>query len=289
MVNAIRKYMIHALAFSAWCLFLVSLSLLGSHFAHADSAKQQYSFGVVPQFNVREIERIWRPLLQQVHALSGVDIKLVPSPDIPTFEKQFSSGKFDFAYMNPYHAIVANRSVGYVPILRDVSKKLKGIIVVKKTSEYTDVKQLDGKKVVMPAPNALGAALLPRAEFAKIYAIKPDISYVKSHDSVYLNVAMGLAQAGGGVMATLKRTPAKVRDKLRVLYSTQSVAAHPIVASSKVDSATVASVKQAFLKLGESPAGRDLLKRIPIKKIGSADLNDYKPLMNLGLDDFYVK
>ena len=253
------------------------------------SATESYTFGVVPQFDIRQIEQIWQPILKEVSMRSGVTLKLKASTKIPDFEKEFESGNFHFAYMNPYHAIVANEKQGYQPILRDLGKRLFGIIVVHKDSPLTDIKQIDGKKVAMPAPNALGAALLPRAEFATKFNIKPEISYVRSHDSVYLNTAMGISDAGGGVMATFNRQPKEIRDELRILYKTGDVPKHPITAHASVPAGIVKRVQDAFLELGNSANGMALLSKVPMKKIGVSKLNDYQMLVDMGLKQFYVK
>lgn len=266
------------------CLLLISSLAVSSL-----SANEIYTVGVVPQFDIRQVTRIWQPILKEVSARSGVTLKLNPSARIPEFEKEFESGQFHFAYMNPYHAIVANQKQGYQPILRDLGKRLFGIIVVHKDSAITDIKQIDGKKVVMPAPNALGASLLPRAEFAMKFNIKPDIKYVRSHDSVFLNTAMGMADAGGAVMATFNRQPKEIRDQLRILYKTGDVPKHPIVVHPDVPSDVVKRVSKAFLELGNSTEGKALLANIPMKKIGSADLKDYQLLIDMGLEAFYVK
>jgi len=255
----------------------------------AHSAAETYTVGVVPQFDIRQIERIWQPILKEVSARSGVTLKLNASTSIPAFEKEFESGEFHFAYMNPYHAIVANQQQGYTPILRDLGKRLFGIIVVHKDSPITEIKQIDGKKVAMPAPNALGASLLPRAEFATKFNIKPKISYVRSHDSVFLNTAMGISDAGGAVMATFNRQPKEVRNQLRILYKTGDVPKHPITVHPSVPADVAKRVTAAFLELGNSSKGKALLSKIPMKKIGSTKLKDYQMLIDMGLKDFYVK
>lgn len=271
----------------------VTISLVSALFffinISALSAQDIYTVGVVPQFDIRQIERIWQPILKEVSARSGVTLKLNASTNIPAFEKEFESGEFHFAYMNPYHAIVANQQQGYTPILRDLGKRLFGIIVVHKDSPLTDIKQIDGKKVAMPAPNALGASLLPRAEFATKFNIKPKISYVRSHDSVFLNTAMGISDAGGAVMATFNRQPEEIRNQLRILYKTGDVPKHPIVVHPQVPVDVAKRVKAAFLELGNNAEGKALLSKIPMKKIGSTKLKDYQMLIDMGLKDFYVK
>ncbi len=252
------------------------------------NAETIYSIGVVPQFEARRIAEIWQPILAEISQLSGVKLELKASPNIPAFEQQFTAGEFDFAYMNPYHAIIANKKPGYTPLLRDNGRSLFGIIVVKKDSPIQSVSELDGKTVAFPAPNALGAALLPRAEFDRKFKIKINELYVKSHSSVYLNVLLGKAEAGGGVQKTLSQQPAEVRDQLRVLYQTTKVPPHPLTAHPRIDAAIQDRVKTAFLQLGDSEKGQAMLKTIPMKQIGPASIDDYAPLKEMGLDQYYV-
>ena len=253
------------------------------------TADQSLKFGVVPQFDAQRIQAIWQPVLDAIEKQSGLHFELVGSPDIPGFEKQFLAGEFDFAYMNPYHLLKAHQSQGYTPLIRDVGRTLFGIVVVRKDSPVQDVKDLDGKEVAFPAPNALGAALLPRTEFGEIYKINIQPRYVRSHSSVYLNVVTGQTAAGGGVQKTLQKQPANIRDALKVIYKTPQVAPHPVAVHPRVDKATKDKVREAFLQLGKSPEGRELLANIPMKQVGRATLEDYEPLKQMGLDKYYVQ
>ncbi|WP_131904181.1 phosphate/phosphite/phosphonate ABC transporter substrate-binding protein [Cocleimonas flava] len=252
-------------------------------------AESSYTVGVVPQFDARRTQQVWTPILKRLEAETGKTFKLVGSPDIPEFEKAFNAGEYDFAYMNPYHLIVANKSQGYQPIVRDIGRKLYGVIVVKKDSPITDVKQLDGKVVALPAPNALGAALIPRTEFATKFMIKPEYKYVKSHSSVYLNVLLGQAEAGGGVQKTFSQQKPEVKDNLRILYETTKVAPHPVAVHPRVSAEVSQQVQDAFLKMAASEKDTKLLQKIPMKQLGVAELKDYDELLEMGLESFYVK
>lgn len=248
-----------------------------------------YTVGVVPQFTAKEIHAIWRPLLDVLEQRTGLRFKLVGSPTIPAFEKEFSAGQFDFSYMNPYHAAQAERTQGYIPLVRDVGESLNGIVVVRKDSPIRDVRELDGKTVAFPAPNALGASLLLRADFHDKFHISVVPRYVQSHSSVYLNVTLNQADAGGGVQKTLEQQPPEVRDALRIIYRTREFPAHPFMAHPRVPAGDREKVKAALLQLGQQEKGRSLLARIPIRRIGPASAKDYQPLLELGLERFYVE
>tara|TARA_R110000751_G_scaffold153210_2_gene258347 strand:+ start:409 stop:678 length:270 start_codon:yes stop_codon:yes gene_type:complete len=68
---------------------------------------QEYTFGVVPQYEPQKLNAIWQSMLKQVSKQTGVTIKLITVESIPVFEKAFAEGEYDFAYMNPWHSVVA--------------------------------------------------------------------------------------------------------------------------------------------------------------------------------------
>jgi len=254
-----------------------------------DAAEETLRFGVVPQFDARQIQMIWQPVLDSLEEQTGIHFELVGSPSIPEFEKQLMAGEFDLAYMNPYHLLKAHEAQGYIPLVRDVGRTLFGIVVTRKDSPVQDVQDLDGMTVAFPAPNALGAALIPRAEFGELHKISIQPAYVKSHSSVYLNVVTGQAVAGGGVQKTLKSQPENVRDALKVIYKTPQVAPHPVAAHPRVAVETRDRISQAFLQLDKRHDDSELLARIPMKQVGRATLDDYEPLKQMGLDKYYVQ
>lgn len=266
---------------------LISMLLLFSTPLSADHREPIYSFGVVPQFDSRRIVAIWRPILDELQNHTGLQFSLRGSRSIPDFEKEFTEGSFDFSYMNPYHILKANQQQGYLPLVRDIGRDLYGIIVVKKDSPIQKVEDLDGKLIAFPAPNALGASLMIRADFHNNYHIKIKPKYVNTHTSVYLNVALGETDAGGGVQKTLAGQRPEVLDELRVLYKTQKFPPHPISAHPRVPVDVQQQVKQALLAMGKTRTGKALLAKIPIQKIGATEIADYTAIDQLGLDDFY--
>jgi phosphonate transport system substrate-binding protein len=248
-----------------------------------------YLFGVVPQFSATQIVATWRPILDALEAATGRQFRLAGSDSIPAFEEEFAAGRFDFVYMNPYHFVHAERSQGYQPLVRDVGSMLYGIIVVRKDSPIQSVEELQHKRVAFPAPNALGASLLPRAELQRRYGIEIEPRYVRSHSSVYLNVALGKTDAGGGVQKTLEQQPQPVQDALRVLHRTQEIVPHPVAVHPRVPRQIRDQVAAALLTLGNSAQGRELLAAVPIEQIGPASAEDYRPLLALDLETFYVE
>ncbi|RDH85497.1 MAG: phosphate ABC transporter [endosymbiont of Escarpia spicata] len=268
-------------------LTLLLMCVAGS--LSAGQVQEVFKVGIVPQFEARRLHQVWRPILNHIEQQTGYRLELVGSPTIPAFEAEFLEGKFDFAYMNPYHVMLGSDAQGYRPLVRDVGKTLYGVLVTRKGGPIHSVKDLQGKTLAFPAPNALAASLQMRQELVDRFGTDFSARYVKTHDSVYLNVLLGEADAGGGVQKTLASQPPQIRDNLSVIHTTKPVAPHPFSVHPRVPVEQAERVRQAMLQLGKSEAGRALMAKVPISEIGKASMADYEPLRELRLERFYVK
>ena len=265
-------------------LFLLLLLItLASNRGAIAANEAVFIVGIVPQFEIRQTHNIWTPILDELKKRTGYTFKLSSSASIPNFEKQFTNGTFDFAYMNPYHLLIANNKQRYVPLIRDVGSDLRGILVVKKGTIH-NINTLEGKIIAFPAPNALGASLMIRDDLNNQFKLKYQATYVKSHNSVYLNVLLGLAAAGGGVENTLEQQPDDIRNNLEVIYTTKSFPSHPFASHPRVPIDVQNKVQQALLDFSNTPSGKAILTQVPFKKIGRANYNDYASITNLNLE-----
>jgi len=266
-------------------LFFIAPALAGKDLP-ASGGERAYTFGIVPHYEARRLFAIWRPILDALQQETGLRFSARIGNSSAAFEQEVIGGQFDFAYMGPYHQVMSEKSAGYLPLVRDVGANIYGILVVRKDDPISDVKELDGKVGALPAPNALVAAMMIRADLENKFGIKIVPRYVHTHDSVYLNVVLGQAAAGGGQQKTLAEMQPAIRDQLRVLYRTADVTAHPVSAHPRVPAAVRKQVQDAFLRLGETPQGKALLATIPYKQVGVANLADYEPIRRMGLHRF---
>ena len=265
------------------------LALMLNSAMAADAGKAAYSIAVVPQFRAEEIHRDWTPVLERLRAAGGASFSLRIARDIPAFEDSVLAGEADFAYMNPYHQVMARRAQGYIPLVRD-SKPLTGILVVRKDDPIRSAVELDGKEVAFPAPNAFGASLWMRALLAEREKIRIVPAYVKTHSNAYRHVATGKAAAAGGIGATLSEEPEELRSTLRVLMETPGVAPHPLSAHPRIPEAVRRLVTETLLGLAQDAAGQAMLKDIQMAAPVRADYaRDYQPLEKFGLDKYVVR
>jgi len=245
---------------------------------------KSYTIGIVPQLPKEYTQKNWGPFIHQVKKLSGLDIKLQLFASFSDFESAFSKGEPDFVYLNPYHQLIAEKEQGYIPLIRDDSNKLTGILVVGKDSNIDNIQQLNHAKVAFPSPLAFGASLYMRAALLK-QGVAVDPIYVKSHNNVYRSVVLGRAIAGGGVNTTFMTESKQIQHELKIIFKLPGVPSHPISVHPRVEK----SIQQAFIKacleMYKSAQGRALLKAVHISTPIVADQNrDYVPLKALHLE-----
>jgi len=264
------------------CLVTSFFSFENKGWASQDS----YTFGVVPQYEIHRLASIWLPILTELEKNTGLKFRLIGANNIPDFEERFMNGDFDFAYMNPYHSRLALKNQGYAALIRDDETRLFGILVVRTDSGIDSVEQLEGKEIAFPAPNALGASLVMRADLDQLFGLNYRPRYVQTHSSVYLNVALGKKDTGGGVMGSFSTQQKEIQDKLKIIYKTRTMATHPVVAHPRIPEEHRELVRKAFMEMGETKYGIELLAKIPIRKIVTAYSSDYEELDAWGLEKY---
>lgn len=280
MHNINRRYFIQSLLVLAVATF--------SALSHAE-APVTYTFAVVPQFKPAQLYQEWNPILERLSRETGLKLKLVVPSSILKFEGELNQGTPDFAFMNPYQQVEAKKSHGYIPLLRD-KKSLNGILVVRKDGPYKSLKDLDGKIIGFPSPNAFGASLYMRALLTEESKIKFTPRYLNNHTLVFRHVSLGHVDAGGTVNSALNDEAPEMKAQLTVLFKTPEVASHPISANPRVPASVRKSIVNALLAMQQDSEGRDLLKEIRLPNLVDANYqNDYQPLEKLNLQKYLVQ
>ena len=246
-------------------------------------AQETLTFGVVPQQSAQKLAAGWGPVCTYLSEKTGLNIRFATAPDIPEFERRLLDGRYDIAYMNPYHYTVFSIKPGYIAVAREKDKRIQGIVVVRKDAPYKDLTDLANMAVAFPSPAAFAASILPRAHCNNIgLPITP--KYVKSHDSVYRNVARGFYAAGGGVMRTLQNTNPEVRNSLRILWKTDLFTPHAIAVHPRLSPNDRKQIVSALLRMTDDEDAGPLLKTICIKGFTLAADGDWDDVRALKID-----
>ena len=241
-------------------------------------ASDYYSFGIVPQQPAQKLARLWVPVVKELEKQTGLKIRFQTAPSISMFEHRLSVGRYDFAYVNPYHYVTFHKKTGYQVFAKEAGRKLRGIIVARKGG---NIKWQGLQRLALPAPAAFGASLLTQS-MLKRKGLRYEPEYLGSHDSVYIAVAQGLYRFGGGVPHTLNTMPPAIKEQLVVVDKTPGYSPHAFVAHRRVAQKDVSVIQKVLIAMQYSESGSDILQRLSFDKgITAATDKDYGPVRKL--------
>lgn len=114
-------------------------------------AQEQFSFAIVPLHSPTHLMENWGPILREISLETGYKFEIKLYKSLQEFEKDLLSEAFDFAYVNPFQAVIAYKKFKYQPILRN-SDPLFGVVGVRKDSPIKDILQLEEKTIAFASP-----------------------------------------------------------------------------------------------------------------------------------------
>lgn len=256
--------------------------------AMVHSTEKTLLFGIVPQESSSKLAEQWTHLMGHLSVQLGRQVRFTTAPDIPTFEQRVRAGKYDIAYMNPYHYVAFSKAPGYQVIAHEDERRIRGIVVVREDSPATKLEDLAGTTLAFPAPAAFAATILTRAELERL-RVPYNSRFVSSHESVYLNVQKGFVEAGGGIERTFNSAVAEGLTGVRVLWRSKAYTPHAFAVHPELPQEQRLRIQAALTSLGNSDEGLALLNRANLQNLVSARDKDWDDVRRLGLDFIEVK
>jgi len=247
-----------------------------------------YLFAVYLPHNSLRLFETYGPLIDHLNRnVSDIRFRLETSPNCDEFHKKSLGRQFDFALANPSQTLDSLHH-GYHVIAKMVDDHQYGsVILVRRDSGIRKVADLKGKTVAYPNRGCLTGAILPQ-----YYLINHDLDvnrdienlYVGSHESVILNVYLGLAAAGGVRRWSWELFQRDRPDKARELvaqWEIEPLINSAVVVRDDVPPQIVALVVQLLETLHTGEAGRDILARMVISRFEQADDAHYRAVEDL--------
>jgi phosphonate transport system substrate-binding protein len=236
--------------FLVWILF---------QFVLPASAKEDvYYFGVINQRSITLTAQYWNPILRYVSDKSGVQLRLKMGRTAPETTAMTVRGEHAFVYTNHMFNVERDK-LGFRVILRLDDPSIHSTIIVRRDSPITSLKQLQGKKVVFPSPEAFVGYWVPMDHLLKS-GLKVHPVYAGNQEGAMARVQAGAVEAGGVNQQVLERYARRENFQFRSLWVSEGYLGIPIMVSPKVEKALVDRVRKAFLMMNNDPAGRRILK-----------------------------
>jgi phosphonate transport system substrate-binding protein len=246
------------------------------------SIATELTLGIVPQQSPLKLSKKWSKVTEYLYKQTGIKVHFKTKSSIPKFEKELYAGKYDIAYMNPYHFILANEKQNFQAFIR-AKKNIVGIMLSKEKNIDFTKDNLKNQTFLFPAPNAFAATLLTKFEFKEKFNFDIDkegkVLYVNSHDSVYKGIARDIGYLGGGIIRTYNNFVAKNdKESIHIVYKTNAYPSHPIAAHPRVSKELIVKLQTAFLKMP-----KELKKILSIKDFKATDTKEFDIIKKIGV------
>lgn len=257
------------------------ISFLFTLIALSSILNAEIIMGVVPQQSPLKLQKVWQPIAIYLSEKTGEKITFKTEKSINQFEKVLYAGGYDFAYMNPYHYVVAHKKQAYSAKVR-ATKNIKGILVMRKGSSSKTL-HADNTRYLFPSPNAFAATLLTKYELIETFKVDQKVlekaRYVNSHDSVYKATSRGIGDVGGGIERTFKNlNDTDTKENLIIVHTTKAYPSHPFAFKPTVNKKVVVKIVEALLDMP-----KPMLKSLSIKGLKKIDHAEYTSVENLAL------
>jgi phosphonate transport system substrate-binding protein len=240
-------------------LIITPLQALSAEKNHTD----ELVFGVLPIANTEVVFKRFLPLADHISRAIGRDIRLETAPDFATFARRTSEKRYDILFTAPHFYYAAQRESGYQVKVRINKPNLQAIFVVPVKSDIKSVADLRGKTVATTSRVALATVMLLNHLKSMGIDADKDLTLVPTptHNSAMLSAYKGVTDAGGLMYPPYSRAKPELQNGLRIIAKVGDSPNMPIPVASRVDAETADKIKQALVSLGDTEAGRKIMKQ----------------------------
>lgn len=222
-----------------------------------------------------QIHDKWVPFLAEVSARSGVCLRARASRDFSEADARLERGDSDLAVAIPSTLRRIHAHIPYEPIVVSQTHRIRGVLLVPSDSPVRQLADLQEVHLGVPAVDALLTSLLLQDALRR-ERVRCRIVPLGTPANVMRAVLMGRVAAGGAIDRFLEDHRLEMREQLRVIHTTGSYLAPPLVAHPRVLVETRAAVRAAILGMSADARGRLLLERVHLVDPVPISFADYR-------------
>lgn len=208
-----------------------------------------------------QLEAIYAPIAAQFADVLEQHVQLVTRSSYARFREAMNQGSFDIAFVQPFYYVELADNLGFAPLARQPEDIVAVLITV--AGQFNTINELRGTIIAFPPEDAavtiLGKHLLyslglePQLNFQPVF--------LASHYSCLNHVLIGKAAACITAPIPLTLFMEQSGENLQVLAESQGIPASVLTVSPRVTEDRRRILRKLILSWGETPQGRELLRR----------------------------
>jgi phosphonate transport system substrate-binding protein len=267
--------------------FVAALSLLSSPLS-AVAVEQQVGIeiAVAPFLPVKTLVQNYAPLREYLQAKLNVPVTIISAPDYKTYYKHIEKQEYSIIITTANSAYLAWAESGYIPLLRPVVNT-SPVLVIRIDQPDIQLNNLRGKTLAMSDATAIvsmqGLQMLSEA------GLKPGqdvtIKNMQNHAVAVNHVITGEVDAAIVSDRAIQQMPASIRDKIKIVYTWDKVAAPGIVylGSPNLPRKKLKQIKQAIREFAQHSAeGIKLMNDMGYGGLTPVGTEELRPLQPYG-------
>jgi phosphonate transport system substrate-binding protein len=225
--------------------------------------------GVVPYKSPRAIVELYHPVAAWLQQKTGVKIHVVTADGYEQYLQRVYARHYDIIVLGSTFYFKAHDRAGYVPVARGFPPFRAGIIV-RRDSGIDSIEQLRGKSMAAVNAKDRGGYKLEKMALLR-HGIDPEtemqVYFRGKFDSVIYAVLNGQNDAGAIRLDALDKPAfAKVRKKLKVIYTSQENPQFPFAVRPDMDPALREKIGNALVAITmDRPQTAAILNRLIIE------------------------
>jgi phosphonate transport system substrate-binding protein len=249
--------------------------------------------GLIPEENIfRHYER-YLPLAEYLSNLLNRPVKLTILSKYGDVIDRFSERRMDGAFFGALTGYIAIHKLGLrplvVPVLKDGTYASPAYIVIRKDIPYKSISDLQGS-VAAFVDRATARGYLFLVSYLRSKGVKKpekffrEIFFTGSHDAALYAVADGRADITSIKATVFKKIIQKdplVMDELKIIAHSEAIVDSVMCIRDDMDPKTVELLLNGLLRMHENPEGRELLKKMGLKRFVRASMDHFKEVERL--------
>lgn len=251
-------------------LFLLALACLGTA---AAAEEAPLAFGVLNQQSPQLTAERWNPIFQYLHETTGLNFQLRMGPNVQATNAMMGKGEFDLVFTN--HNFRAEFDGVYKVIARWGDAPIFGVIAVAERSPLRKLKDLDGKRIAYPSPNAFVAYAVPKAALRKA-GVRDNEVMAGNQEGALAQLANGLVDAAAVNSRYLSQYAARKSFKYREIYTSEPYPDLAVLAHPRLGKEQLAAIQAALLKMRSDPKAAGVLELNQFPGFFPASERDYE-------------
>ena len=240
--------------------------------------------GVFPRNKATETVTMYSPLVEYLSERLNRKVTLVTAKDFDAFWKGVTEGRYDIVHYNQYHFSRSSQSYRVIAHNQEFGKNaVAGALFVRKDSGINDVSQLRGRTIIFGGgKDAMLSYIGPRfllmqaglkeQDFKSEFAVNPPNAILALFNK------QADAAGGGDILIDLQAVRKAIdANEIKMLATTEPLLFLPWAVKRRMPAALADSIQTTLTELGNTEAGRNVLKTARTTGLVKASDKDYDP------------